>query len=150
MTRWLQAAIQKTEGAGQQGNRPCTPDDMAKGVLSVKSVLSEGEAFAPAPPVASIRTFPSAHPEALRPARAEAPADDAAGLPYGTANNLGHYPRTWNGRVVSLAVWRELTDWERHGPRAQHWNGKTGQWENPSDDCHRPPTSPRGGSDLCG
>ena len=120
MTRWLQAAIQKTEGAGQRGSPAA--DQVAEGVFSVKSVLSEGEAL----------------------------AYDAAVFPQGTACNLGQYPRTWNGRVVSLAVWRELTDWERHGPRAQHWNGKTGQWENPSDDCHRPPTSPRGGSDLCG
>lgn len=38
-------------------------------------------------------------------------------------------PRTWTGRVVSLAAWRDLTEWERHGPNGRHWNGITKQWE---------------------
>ena len=25
-------------------------------------------------------------------------------------------PLTWTGRVVSLDAWRNLTEWERHGP----------------------------------
>ncbi|MBQ0716920.1 MAG: hypothetical protein KBT76_05885 [Sulfitobacter litoralis] len=40
-------------------------------------------------------------------------------------------PKTWTGRVVSLAAWRMLTEWERHGPKGQHWNGITRQWEQP-------------------
>jgi hypothetical protein len=48
---------------------------------------------------------------------------------HGTACGLGDMPRTWAGRVVSLADWRNLTDWERHGPRGRHWNGLTRQWE---------------------
>lgn len=133
MTRWLQAAKQTTEGAGQtdEGIRPRADDDLAHEVLSVKSILSGGEAFASAPPVASVRTFPSPHAVLLRPPRAEAPADGTAGFPYGTACNLGQYPRTWTGEVVSLSVWRELNDWERHGPCGRHWNGITRQWEPP-------------------
>lgn len=38
-------------------------------------------------------------------------------------------PRTWTGRVVSLAAWRDMTEWERHGPNGRHWNGITKQWE---------------------
>lgn len=34
----------------------------------------------------------------------------------------GH-PLTWTGRVVSLADWRKLTEWERHGPDGRMWNG---------------------------
>lgn len=38
-------------------------------------------------------------------------------------------PLTWTGRVVSLAAWRDLTHWERHGPDGQLWNGITQDWE---------------------
>ena len=40
-------------------------------------------------------------------------------------------PVSWTGRVVSLADWRNLTEWERHGPDGRHWNGITKQWEQP-------------------
>lgn len=38
---------------------------------------------------------------------------------------------TWTGRVVSLTAWRMLTEWEQHGPKAQHWSGITQSWEQP-------------------
>jgi hypothetical protein len=38
-------------------------------------------------------------------------------------------PVTWTGRVVSLDDWRNLTEWERHGPDGRHWNGTTKRWE---------------------
>lgn len=38
-------------------------------------------------------------------------------------------PKTWTGRIVSLAEWRNLTDWERHGPRGRVWNALTRKWE---------------------
>ena len=38
-------------------------------------------------------------------------------------------PVTWTGRVVSLADWRNLTEWEKHGPDGRYWNGITKQWE---------------------
>lgn len=41
-------------------------------------------------------------------------------------------PSTWTGRVVSLAAWRDMTEWERHGPNGRHWNGITKQWEQPT------------------
>ncbi len=42
--------------------------------------------------------------------------------------------RTWTGRVVSLAAWRDLTEWERYGPNGRHWNGITKLWEKPEED----------------
>ena len=39
--------------------------------------------------------------------------------------------KTWTGGVVSLAAWRLLTEWEKHGPQERHWNGSTKQWEHP-------------------
>ncbi len=40
-------------------------------------------------------------------------------------------PRTWTGKVVSLNEWRGLSEWERNGPNAQHWNSITQSWETP-------------------
>jgi hypothetical protein len=75
--------------------------------------------------VASVATPPRPKPQAAPP--------DAAGFPHGTACDMGLYPRTWTGRVVSLQAWRELTDWEKHGPRGGHWNAATGEWEGGGD-----------------
>ena len=52
-----------------------------------------------------------------------APSD----MRHGHAIN-GH-PKTWTGNIVSLAAWRQLSDWEKHGPDARHWNGLTKSWE---------------------
>lgn len=41
----------------------------------------------------------------------------------------GGRPVTWTGKVVSLSEWRELTDWQRHGPNGKTFNGKTMKWE---------------------
>lgn len=78
-------------------------------VKSVNSVLSEGVTPQPKP---------------AKPQPQEA-------FPYGTACGPEDMLRTWTGRVVPLADWRTLTDWERHGPKGQHWNGLTREWEQP-------------------
>lgn len=49
-------------------------------------------------------------------------------FPYGTACNLGDYPLTWTGRIVSLHEWRRLTEWERHGPNGRRWCGERKKW----------------------
>ncbi|MEM9788324.1 MAG: hypothetical protein AAF801_17635 [Pseudomonadota bacterium] len=41
----------------------------------------------------------------------------------------GCRPLTWTGKVVSLEEWRDLTDWEKHGPDGKHWNALTQQLE---------------------
>ncbi|WP_458790896.1 hypothetical protein [Yoonia sp. MH D7] len=56
-------------------------------------------------------------------------ADPDAQHPHGTT--LDGQPLTWTGRVVSLASWRMLTEWDRHGPKGKHWNGVTKQWDHP-------------------
>ncbi len=40
-------------------------------------------------------------------------------------------PLTWTGKVVSLAAWREFSEWERHGPDGRRFNGKSKEWETP-------------------
>ena len=54
----------------------------------------------------------------------EPQADDCC---YGHAIN-GH-PKTWTGKIVPLDAWRQLSEWEKHGPSGKHWNGKTQRWE---------------------
>lgn len=46
---------------------------------------------------------------------------------------VGGRPVTWTGKVVSLDDWRNLSDWERHGPNGRVWNGKTQQWDRPNE-----------------
>ena len=45
---------------------------------------------------------------------------------YGVS--AGGRPLTYTGRVVSLEAWRNLADWEVHGPRGRHWCGITQKW----------------------
>jgi len=42
---------------------------------------------------------------------------------------VGGRMKTWTGRVVSLADWQNLTEWERHGPNGRYWCGITKEWE---------------------
>lgn len=85
---------------GQEAMQPTQP------VKSVNSVLFEGVAPQPQP-------------------AKEKPQET---FPYGMACGMGDMPRTWTGRVVSLADWRNLTDWERNGPKGMLWCGKRKQW----------------------
>ncbi len=39
-------------------------------------------------------------------------------------------PKTWTGKIVSFAEWRNLSAWERHGPDGRMWSGITRQWED--------------------
>jgi len=57
------------------------------------------------------------------------PASNTDDMRYGFAIN-GH-PKTWTGNVVSLDAWRQLSDWDRHGPDGRLWNGITHSWETP-------------------
>ena len=42
-------------------------------------------------------------------------------------------PLTWTGRVVSLAEWRNLTEWERQGQTGRSWCGVAGEWIKPEE-----------------
>jgi hypothetical protein len=104
MTRWLDAAKRATGREAME-----QPQPGPQPVLSVVSVLSKG--VTPQPQPTKVQTQEA--------------------FPYGTACGLGLMPRTWSGRVVSLADWRNLGEWDRHGPDGRHWNGITRQWEHP-------------------
>ena len=72
-------------------------------------------------PPADVLIFPP-QPGAPAPSR---PADD----PFRHGQSVTGSPRTWTGRVVSLADWAKLSDWEKHGSTGKLWNGLTRQWE---------------------
>lgn len=115
MTRWLQAANGWHDAAATLPEIPRAPK---QGVLSVVSVLSEGGK--------SVPEIPAPAPEAVAD---DDPREDA--IPHGTGSH--GEPRTWTGRVVSLADWRKLSEWERHGPNRRWFYGDTRQWEMPRD-----------------
>lgn len=80
--------------------------------------------------VADVATPPVRKPETESIAPKEPPSCDAS--PHCGAER--EYLRTWTGRVVPKADWRDLTDWEKHGPRGRMWNSLTRQWEEPVGD----------------
>lgn len=142
MTPWLQAARgeyqpaqradtslfhtdDKTDKTDKAQARvvSAAPAPASGGVLSVESVLSKGG-------IGASQADPSHRPDASqRPA--QPPADTSLrqdeAFPYGFA--AGGRPKTWTGKVVSLAEWRQLSEWDKHGSTGQHWNGRAGRWE---------------------
>lgn len=44
---------------------------------------------------------------------------------------INRHPKTWTGNIVSLDAWRQLSEWEKHGPDGRQWNGSTKTWEVP-------------------
>jgi len=51
-----------------------------------------------------------------------------AASPYG--QTIGGRQLTWTGKIVSLADWRNLSEWERHGSTGKVWDGQTQKWED--------------------
>jgi hypothetical protein len=47
-------------------------------------------------------------------------------MSHGFAIN-GH-PKTWTGKIVSLDAWRELSEWDKHGPDGRMWCGACKGW----------------------
>lgn len=84
--------------------------------------------------VASVATPPAQHPEADTPKAASRVARVASvatpeAFPHGVS--IAGNPCTWTGRIVSLDAWRQLTEWERHGPNGRHWCGIARNWIEP-------------------
>ena len=88
--------------------------------LSQVSRLSQ-----PVPPETRQVVSPSAVPEPV--------PEDA----FRHGRDINGNPKTWTGRIVSFAVWRELSDWDKHGSTGQVWNGRRQAWE-PENDANQP------------
>ena len=56
---------------------------------------------------------------------------EAGNRPLDASPSASDEPRTWTGRVVSLADWRRMSEWERHGPNGRLWCGICRAWHLP-------------------
>lgn len=84
--------------------------------------------------VASVATPPAQNPETDTPEAAPLVANVASVAAPETflhSRSVAGHPLTWTGRVVSLDAWRQLSEWERHGPNGRHWCGITRNWIEP-------------------
>ncbi len=125
MTRWLQAA--RLAGTKlTELTEPPEPPRMGQvsEVLSVKSVLSDREMSAPNGDSTGIVSQMSQEgsPEIRNPTPPSA-------VLQSHGRDVSGNPKTWTGGAVTLAAWRSLSDWGRHGSTGMVWNGLTWAWE---------------------
>jgi hypothetical protein len=55
---------------------------------------------------------------------APAPSRDADTPPLTDTGRV----KTWTGKIVSLDDWRNMSEWERHGPKGRIWCGIHREW----------------------
>lgn len=78
-----------------------------------------------APQPAEVAPFPT--PEPSQPSRPAPSRPEPDAFPYG--HSVDGQPLTWTGKVVSLAEWKRLSEWDKHGSTGKVWNGITRAWE---------------------
>lgn len=105
------------ERADSQGSRHSQPSAVQSGNRTAQPALAQFARFAG-----------FATPRCVEPEPLPFASSEARGFPYGTARDFGENPRTWTGRIVAVAEWKRLTDWERDGPNGRHWCGKCQAW----------------------
>lgn len=74
------------------------------------------------PHVAEVADVAVAQPEIPK---KQSVVDDAA---VDAQKSVGGRPMTWTGKVVSLAEWREMSGWEKHGPQGRVWDPIAQEW----------------------
>lgn len=121
---WFDARAKLTEIGGQPPATPATPATQAT-VASPVSRLSQVSRH-PAPQIITPRIA-----EVAIIARPRAQSAETTPSPETFPHGLSFtgQPKTWTGRIVSLEDWRNLNEWERHGPNGRLWNGLARQWE---------------------
>jgi len=118
---WFDARAKLVEIAGQPPAASATQAPVASPVSRLSQVSQP-----PAPPNVTPRVAEVAI-VATPPARTSEPKPSAETFPHGLS--VTGQPKTWTGRIVFLADWRDLTAWEKHGPNGRLWNGITRRWE---------------------
>ncbi len=89
--------------------RADAPATSATSATIPPKVAEVAEVAAPSPPSAAHQPIPH---DAFRHGR-----------------DMSGNPKTWTGGAVTLAAWRNLSDWERHGSTGKVWNGITRAWD---------------------
>jgi hypothetical protein len=108
---WFNPHAKLAEIAGQPPATSATTATQAPAAHPVSQLSQVSQGTAPqsgAADVASFAAFANFQP---RP-KQEEPTKPVSS--YG--ESLGGRLLTWTGRVVSLGVWRTLSEWEKHGP----------------------------------
>ncbi len=102
-----------------------TPATNGANVAKVAGVAAPHAENNPQAQPAEVTPFPT--PEPPQPSRPAPSRPEPDAFPYG--HSVDGQPLTWTGKVVSLAEWKRLSDWDKHGSTGKVWNGLTRAWE---------------------
>lgn len=119
---WFDARAKLAEIAGHPPATSATTATKAPAARPVSQLSQLSQA-----PVAENR------PRVANVANVATPQPSAGGEPdvWRHGASVAGNPVTWTCRVVSLDAWRNLTEWERHGPDGRRWCGLCQCWHNP-------------------
>jgi hypothetical protein len=67
------------------------------------------------------------------PAKSQQKPDAPAPDEYPHGKSPAGRPVTWTGKVVSLAEWRAMSEWDKHGPDGRVWCAISREWIDPSE-----------------
>ena len=95
--------------------------------LSQMSPLSQRRTAENKPQPQPVEVAPFPTPEPPQPSRPAPSRPEPDAFPYG--HSVDGQPLTWTGKVVSLAEWKRLSEWDKHGSTGKVWNGITRAWE---------------------
>lgn len=125
MNRWLALAKEASETSKPLPDTPTEPDK--RGLCQVLSgcQVEKTENASASDAIEAPRAF--APPEPSQPSRPTPPRPEPDAFPYG--HSVDGQPLTWTGKVVSLAEWKRLSEWDKHGSTGKVWNGLTRAWE---------------------
>ena len=115
MSRWLQLARSTSETKTPLPDTPTEPDKSPPPLVD--------QTFCPLLSGCRVDNSPQERRSPVALSEADLPAD----------RGVGGRPKCWQGKVVSLAEWRELSEWDRWGPRGRVWSPFTRRWEEPDE-----------------
>ena len=120
---WFDARAKLAEIAGQPPATSATTATQAPAARHVSRLSQVSQAPEPGNPAFRVANV----------AGVATPQPSAGGEPdmWRHGASVAGNPLTWTGRVVSLDAWRDLTEWERHGPDGRQWCGIKRRWVKP-------------------
>ena len=115
---WFDASAALVSLAGERGTKPHPP------ATSTTLATSPGD-------VANVAGVAAPPAETAKPAIQVLPAPsmrDRAPDAFRYGMSVAGHPLTWTGRIMPLRDWRNLSEWERHGPDGRIWCGIAREW----------------------
>lgn len=126
---WFDVNAAKARIEAEFAEQPKTGSEPAPHAIRAIHAIPEAETGRQIAQIARI-----ARPPASGPKNDDQPAPSVSRQDDPPLNADG-YARTWTGRVVSLANWRALSDWDRHGPNGRLHCGICRQWVERDTPC---------------